>query len=79
MSCLPHQDQKAHEAIFRVLKLSGLAREPVLDEWTGRAELCDKLHEPVGSNYYVNFFQLIDLLLAYSASIQICFIFFSSS
>lgn len=41
------RDQKAHEAIFRVLKLSGLAREPVLDEWTGRAELCDKLHEPV--------------------------------
>ncbi|KAJ8440380.1 hypothetical protein Cgig2_012816 [Carnegiea gigantea] len=62
------RDQKAHEAIFRVLNLSGfvenslifglflsrLAREPVLDEWTGRAELCDKLHEPVGSNYYVS-------------------------
>ncbi|KAH0986178.1 hypothetical protein GBA52_013355 [Prunus armeniaca] len=41
------QDQKAHEAIFKVLNLQGLTREPELDEWTSRAEICDMLHEPV--------------------------------
>ncbi|XP_009768193.1 uncharacterized protein [Nicotiana sylvestris] len=41
------RDQKAHEAILRVLNLKGVAREPALGEWTSRAELCDKLHEPV--------------------------------
>ncbi|BBH01384.1 CTP synthase family protein [Prunus dulcis] len=28
------QDQKAHEAIFKVLNLQGLTREPELEEWT---------------------------------------------
>ncbi|CAL8149873.1 unnamed protein product [Prunus armeniaca] len=41
------RDQKAHEAIFKVLNLQGLTREPELDEWTSRAEICDMLHEPV--------------------------------
>ncbi|KAF5180893.1 Ctp synthase [Thalictrum thalictroides] len=41
------RDQKAHEAILRELNLSGVARKPVLEEWTARAELCDKLHDPV--------------------------------
>ncbi|KAF8025412.1 hypothetical protein BT93_F2290 [Corymbia citriodora subsp. variegata] len=41
------KDQKAHEAIFKVLNLSSVAQEPVLKEWNSRAELCDKLHEPV--------------------------------
>ncbi|XP_060197488.1 uncharacterized protein LOC132626588 isoform X2 [Lycium barbarum] len=39
--------RKAHEAILKVLNLIGVAREPALGEWTSRAELCDKLHEPV--------------------------------
>lgn len=41
------RDQKAHEAIFKVLNLSGTAKEPSLKEWTTRAEICDMLHEPV--------------------------------
>lgn len=41
------RDQKAHEAIFRVLNLQGTTKEPLLNEWTSRAELCDALHEPV--------------------------------
>ncbi|KAF9587209.1 hypothetical protein IFM89_039568 [Coptis chinensis] len=41
------KDQKAHEAILRELNLLGVAREPVLEEWTARAELCDMLHDPV--------------------------------
>nr|XP_033516959.1 CTP synthase-like isoform X2 [Nicotiana tomentosiformis] len=41
------RDQKAHEAILKVLNLDGVAREPALGEWTSRAELCDMLHEPV--------------------------------
>lgn len=41
------KDQKAHDAILKVLDLQGVAREPNLDEWTNRAELCDSLHDPV--------------------------------
>ncbi|KAG2685044.1 hypothetical protein I3760_10G106300 [Carya illinoinensis] len=41
------RDQKAHEAILKVLNLLGEAKEPALEEWTSRAEICDKLHEPV--------------------------------
>jgi CTP synthase len=41
------KDQKAHEAILKVLNLSGAARKPELAEWTSRAQLCDMLHEPV--------------------------------
>lgn len=41
------KDQKAHEAILKVLNLSCVAAEPELVEWTNRAKLCDKLHEPV--------------------------------
>ncbi|OIV93799.1 hypothetical protein TanjilG_03762 [Lupinus angustifolius] len=41
------RDQKAHEAIFKVLNLNGVAREPSLEEWTCRAEAYDLLHEPV--------------------------------
>uniref|UniRef100_M1BXT2 CTP synthase n=1 Tax=Solanum tuberosum TaxID=4113 RepID=M1BXT2_SOLTU len=40
-------DQKAHEAILKVLNLKGVAQEPALGEWTSRAALCDKLQEPV--------------------------------
>ncbi|KAL3377711.1 hypothetical protein AABB24_003897 [Solanum stoloniferum] len=41
------RDQKAHEAILKVLNLKGVSREPVFGEWTSRTELCDRLHEPV--------------------------------
>ncbi|XP_075482081.1 uncharacterized protein LOC142522525 [Primulina tabacum] len=41
------RDQKAHEAILKVLNLNGGAREPALEEWTSRASLCDMLREPV--------------------------------
>ncbi|KAK9268147.1 hypothetical protein L1049_010588 [Liquidambar formosana] len=41
------RDQKAHEAVLRVLNLLGVAAKPALEEWTSRAELCDRLHEPV--------------------------------
>ncbi|XP_052183062.1 uncharacterized protein LOC127795438 isoform X2 [Diospyros lotus] len=41
------KDQMAHNAILKVLHLQGVAREPVLEEWTARAKLCDMLHEPV--------------------------------
>ncbi|PON44651.1 CTP synthase [Parasponia andersonii] len=41
------RDQKAHEAIFKVLNLQSTAREPDLEEWTSRAEIADVLHEPV--------------------------------
>ncbi|XP_039168879.1 CTP synthase isoform X1 [Eucalyptus grandis] len=41
------KDQKAHEAILKVLNLPSGAQEPVLEEWSSRAELCDELREPV--------------------------------
>ncbi|OVA10911.1 CTP synthase [Macleaya cordata] len=41
------RDQKAHNAIFKGLNLSGVAKEPVLEEWTARARLCDMLHDTV--------------------------------
>ncbi|KAK6118549.1 hypothetical protein DH2020_047705 [Rehmannia glutinosa] len=41
------RDQKAHEAILKVLNLNGATREPALGEWTSRADLCDTLNEPV--------------------------------
>ncbi|KAG1367689.1 CTP synthase [Cocos nucifera] len=40
-------DQKAHEAILKVLNLHGVAQQPKLEEWTDRAKLCDALHDPV--------------------------------
>lgn len=41
------RDQKVHEAILRGLNLKGIAKEPVLEEWTTRAEICDTLQNPV--------------------------------
>ncbi|XP_073061149.1 uncharacterized protein [Primulina eburnea] len=41
------RDQKAHEAILKVLNLNSDARKPALEEWTSRASLCDMLREPV--------------------------------
>ncbi|XP_066361762.1 uncharacterized protein [Miscanthus floridulus] len=45
------RDQKAHEAILKVLDLQcvgKVAREPQLSEWTERASRCDRLKTPVG-------------------------------
>ncbi|CAA3022627.1 CTP synthase 1-like [Olea europaea var. sylvestris] len=41
------QGQKAHEAILKALNLKSDGLKPDLREWTSRADLCDKLHEPV--------------------------------
>ncbi|AQK92320.1 uncharacterized protein [Zea mays] len=44
------RDQKAHEAILKVLDLqcaSKVAREPQLSEWTERVSRCDRLKSPV--------------------------------
>lgn len=41
------RDQKAHEAILRVLNLLSTTREPNLKEWTTRADICDTLNKPV--------------------------------
>ncbi|XXG67677.1 hypothetical protein AAC387_Pa06g0963 [Persea americana] len=41
------KDQKAHEAILKQLNLLGVSKEPILEEWTSRAQLCDMLHDPV--------------------------------
>ncbi|VFQ59841.1 unnamed protein product [Cuscuta campestris] len=46
------RNQKAHEAMLRILNLKGVAKEPDLKEWTSRAKLSDMLHEPVRVGKY---------------------------
>ncbi|KAG9159140.1 hypothetical protein Leryth_025978 [Lithospermum erythrorhizon] len=41
------RDQKAHEAILKILNLKGVSQVPAFSDWISRAELCDKLHVPV--------------------------------
>uniref|UniRef100_A0A0D9V2Y0 CTP synthase n=1 Tax=Leersia perrieri TaxID=77586 RepID=A0A0D9V2Y0_9ORYZ len=41
------RDQKAHEAILKVLNLESFAREPKLDEWVARATIFDALQDTV--------------------------------
>ncbi|URE08601.1 CTP synthase [Musa troglodytarum] len=41
------REQKAHEAFIKLLKLQGIAKEPMLDEWAIRARIYDALHDPV--------------------------------
>ncbi|KAI7747564.1 hypothetical protein M8C21_030006 [Ambrosia artemisiifolia] len=41
------RDQKAHEAILKVLDLPCITSKPMLQEWTARANVCDMLNEPV--------------------------------
>ncbi|THU61991.1 hypothetical protein C4D60_Mb01t00430 [Musa balbisiana] len=41
------KEQKAHEALLKLLNLQGCAEEPMLEEWMGRAKLYDMLHETV--------------------------------
>ncbi|KAG6524731.1 hypothetical protein ZIOFF_014669 [Zingiber officinale] len=39
--------QKTHEALIELLQLQGIAKQPWLDDWTRRAEICDTLQDPV--------------------------------
>lgn len=41
------RDQKAHEAIFKVLNLHSMVKEPCLMEWNCMAKTCDMLEESV--------------------------------
>ncbi|KAK9074924.1 hypothetical protein SSX86_003243 [Deinandra increscens subsp. villosa] len=41
------RDQKAHEAILKVLDLPCITSKPTLVEWTSRTKVCDALNEPV--------------------------------
>ncbi|XP_074587693.1 uncharacterized protein LOC141843536 [Curcuma longa] len=41
------REQKAHEALLKLLNLQRCTKEPLLVEWMGRAKLCDMLHDPV--------------------------------
>ncbi|XP_065049374.1 uncharacterized protein LOC103992733 isoform X1 [Musa acuminata AAA Group] len=41
------REQKAHEALLKLLNLQGRAKEHMLEEWMSRAKLCDTLHDPV--------------------------------
>uniref|UniRef100_A0A453A258 CTP synthase n=1 Tax=Aegilops tauschii subsp. strangulata TaxID=200361 RepID=A0A453A258_AEGTS len=41
------RDQKAHNAILKVLNLESVAQEPKLDEWVARATLYDTLQDEV--------------------------------
>ncbi|CAA7040550.1 unnamed protein product [Microthlaspi erraticum] len=38
------KDQKAHEAISKVLNLAGIAKEPSLEKWASMVEISDNLH-----------------------------------
>ncbi|KAG7638516.1 CTP synthase [Arabidopsis thaliana x Arabidopsis arenosa] len=41
------KEQKAHEAISKVLNLSGIAKEPSLEKWASMVEISDGLNVPV--------------------------------
>ncbi|KAK1577480.1 hypothetical protein Q3G72_024833 [Acer saccharum] len=41
------KDQKAHEAILKVLNLKCVGRKPDLGEWKARTKICDVLHDTV--------------------------------
>ncbi|XP_020571037.1 CTP synthase 1-like isoform X2 [Phalaenopsis equestris] len=41
------RDQKGHEAILKALKLQGVAKEPMLDEWIAWTKISDTLSNPV--------------------------------
>ncbi|THU51932.1 hypothetical protein C4D60_Mb06t36280 [Musa balbisiana] len=41
------REQKAHEAFIKLLKLQGIAKEPMLEEWTIIARIYDISHDPV--------------------------------
>ncbi|XP_042389580.1 CTP synthase-like isoform X2 [Zingiber officinale] len=41
------REQKAHEALIKTLNLQGIVKEPLLEEWSVHARICDALHDPV--------------------------------
>ncbi|CAL9765315.1 unnamed protein product [Musa acuminata subsp. burmannicoides] len=41
------REQKAHEAFIKLLKLQGIAKEPMLEEWMIIARIYDISHDPV--------------------------------
>ncbi|URE36659.1 CTP synthase [Musa troglodytarum] len=47
INALSLKEQRAHEPLIKVLKLKGFAKEPMLEEWMRRAEICDTLQDPV--------------------------------
>ncbi|KAG0454855.1 hypothetical protein HPP92_024147 [Vanilla planifolia] len=47
LACRCASDQKAHDAILRELKLQGVGQEPMLEEWSSMADICNSLREPV--------------------------------
>jgi CTP synthase len=58
------KEQKAHEAIFRVLNLEGVAKEPALEEWSLMAKMTDKLHVPVRIAVVGKYTELLDSYLS---------------
>ncbi|KAM0871239.1 hypothetical protein ACQ4PT_039517 [Festuca glaucescens] len=58
------RDQKAHEAILKVLDLQRVPREPKLAEWTERANKFDKLKTPVKIAMVGKYISLLDSYLS---------------
>uniref|UniRef100_A0A0D3DF62 CTP synthase n=2 Tax=Brassica oleracea var. oleracea TaxID=109376 RepID=A0A0D3DF62_BRAOL len=58
------KEQKAHEAILRVLNLTGVAKEPALEEWSLMAKMSDKLHVPVKIAVVGKYTELLDSYLS---------------
>ncbi|CAN7118907.1 unnamed protein product [Brassica rapa subsp. narinosa] len=58
------KEQKAHEAILRVLNLTGFAKEPALEEWSLMAKMSDKLHVPVRIAVVGKYTELLDSYLS---------------
>lgn len=50
-----HQFSGNNHVIFYFQFITcSVAGEPCLEEWVSRAELCDMLHDQVGSKYFLN-------------------------
>ncbi|KAG6507611.1 hypothetical protein ZIOFF_032961 [Zingiber officinale] len=47
LNVVGEQEQKAHEALIKTLNLQGIVKEPLLEEWSVHARICDALHDPV--------------------------------
>ncbi|XP_042394313.1 CTP synthase 2-like isoform X3 [Zingiber officinale] len=47
LNVVGEQEQKAHEALIKTLNLQGIVKEPLLEEWSAHARICDALHDPV--------------------------------
>ncbi|KAF3600344.1 hypothetical protein F2Q69_00033584, partial [Brassica cretica] len=58
------KEQKAHEAILHVLNLTGIAKDPALEEWSLMAKMSDKLHVPVRIAVVGKYIELLDSYLS---------------